>query len=347
MTLYPLKFVPRFVQKMWGGRKIETVMGKTLPAGESIGESWELYDFPPGVVDGSAGWVSAAVANGPLAGKTLHELVVSAGRDLYGDVGLVGEGAVAGQFPILIKYLDAREDLSVQVHPDAGYCAQHSGAYLKSEAWYVVQHEPGARLLKGLMPGVSREAFEKAIADGSVEKMIKSMTVKDGDCHYLPSGTIHALGGGILAAEVQTPSDTTFRVFDFNRVDPSTGKLRKLHVQEAMECIDFSGNPQPEQRRSHTASVHATVTRLCTCEFFTMEKVRFTAGVEQAIPFDQPVVWMMMEGECEIRVEGLAEPTRIGKGDTVLLPAKMAKPTLKTLTDCVWLETTFPTKSGV
>ena len=341
MTLYPLKFTPQFVQKMWGGRKLEEVFAKPLPPGQQIGESWELYDFPPGVVQGSTDWVSATIANGPLAGKTLHDLVLSAGSDLYGDVSLVGP---AGQFPILIKYLDARKDLSVQVHPDAAYCANHPEAHMKSEAWYVVRHAPGARILKGLMPGVSRDAFENSIADGSVEKMIKSIPVKDGDCHYLPSGTIHALGAGIFAAEVQMPSDTTYRVFDFNRVEPTTGKLRGLHVQQALECIDFSGKQAGEQRRSHSASFHATVTRLCACEFFTIEKVRFSQGVEQPIPYDQPVVWMMLQGQCEVRVDGLAEPTWISAGDTILFPAKVAKPILKTLTDCVWLEITFPTR---
>jgi mannose-6-phosphate isomerase len=339
MSLYPLTFVPRFVEKIWGGRACETVLGKQLPAG-NIGESWEIYDFPPGVVDKSAGWVSAQVANGPLAGKTLHELVQTRRDELMGNVALVnGE-----QFPLLIKYLDAREDLSVQVHPDAQYARTHPGAFLKSEAWYVVKGEPGSRILKGLIPGVQRQQFEKAIADGTVEKLIKTVPVKDGDCYYLPSGTVHALGAGILAAEVQTPSDTTFRVFDFNRLDPSTGKPRGLHVQQALECIDFSGKPEPRQQRSHAATVHTTVTKLCSCEFFTMEKVRFVGGVQEEIPYDQPVIWMMLAGEAEVSVGGGLAPTKLVKGQTVLMPAKMQKPTLKTITDCVWIEVTFATR---
>jgi mannose-6-phosphate isomerase len=341
MTLYPLKFTPLLVEKIWGGRKIGDLLGKALPEGKLIGESWELYDFPPGVVEGSSGWVSAAVASGPLAGMTLHELVQSCGRELMGDVPLVGE---AGQFPVLIKYLDAREDLSVQVHPDAAYCQRHPDAHLKSEAWYVVQHEPGARLLKGMMPGATREQFEQAIATGEVEQLIKSIPARQGDCHYLESGTVHALGAGMLAAEVQTPSDTTFRVYDFGRLDPGTGKPRRLHVEQAMECIGFSGRAEKPQQRSHSASYHTTVSRLCSCPYFTIEKVRMVEGLEEAVPYDQPVVWMMLQGECEVRVEGLVEPTRLGRGDTVLLPAKMNKPMLKTLSDCVWLEATMPTR---
>jgi mannose-6-phosphate isomerase len=203
--LYPLIFKPRFVDKIWGGRKLQAVLGKELPSDKPIGESWELYDFPPGVVEGSKDWVSAEVATGPLAGRTLHSLVQEYGSALHGGVKLV---APHGQFPILIKFLDAREDLSVQVHPDQDYANTHPGAHLKSEAWYVFQHEPGARILKGLKKGTTREQFKQAIGDGTVEQFIEAIPVKEGHCHYLPSGTIHALGAGILVAEVQPPSDT-------------------------------------------------------------------------------------------------------------------------------------------
>jgi len=341
MSLYPLKFRPRFVEKIWGGRKLETILGKKPPSEKPIGESWELYDFPPGVIEGSSKWVSAAVSNGPLAGKTLHDLVTQFGAELHGDVKLV---APHGQFPILIKFLDAREDLSVQVHPPQEYADKHPGAYLKSEAWYVFQHDDNARILKGLMPGVTREQFKNSIDEGTVEKLIKSIPVKDGDCYYLPSGTVHALGAGILAAEVQTPSDTTFRVFDFNRLE--NGKPRKLHIQESLESIDFTGaiDRAGEQKRSHVAGYHTTVTQLVNCPYFKLEKVRMTEGVEEAVPYDEPVVWMMLEGEAQLRVKDLKEPTTVRKGETVLLPARMNDPIIKTTKDSVWLEVTFPTK---
>ncbi|HZZ44711.1 MAG TPA: type I phosphomannose isomerase catalytic subunit [Tepidisphaeraceae bacterium] len=337
MSLYPLKFKPRLVEKIWGGQKISSVLNKPLPAGKQIGESWELYDFPPGVVGGEDGWVSAFVANGKLAGRTLHQLVNEFGRELLGDVKLTPEG----QFPILIKFLDAREDLSVQVHPPAEYCAKHAGAHLKSEAWYVVQSDPGARILKGLKKGATHESFKTAIQAGTVEGLIEAIPVKEGHCHYLPSGTVHALGAGILAAEVQTPSDTTFRVFDFNRIEEVTGKPRKLHVDEALECIDFTGKPEPVQRRSHVASFFTTVTRLVTSDYFKLEKVRMTEGIEEAVPYDQPVVWMMLDGQLELHTDG-AEPVKATRGETLLLPAKMKNPRIKTLQDCVWLEVTLP-----
>ncbi len=344
MSLYPLKFKPRFVEKIWGGRKLESVLGKSLPANQLIGESWELYDFPPGTVEGTSGWVSAEVASGPLAGKTLHELIDQFGRGIHGDVPLAG---AQKQFPILIKFLDAREDLSVQVHPDEKYADAHADAHLKSEAWYILQHEPGARILKGVRPGVTRGQFETGITSGTVESMINTIPVKEGQCYYLPSGTVHALGAGILVAEVQMPSDTTYRVFDFNRVDATTGKPRKLHVHQAMECIDFTGDldRRSEQKRVHTAGFHTTVTRLVDCPYFKIEKVRMSEGVEEGIPYDQPVVWMMLRGQSQVSVAKGAEPTLIRAGETVLLPAEMDRPMIKTLGDCVWLEVTFPEKA--
>jgi mannose-6-phosphate isomerase len=344
MSLYPLKFKPRYVEKMWGGRKIETVLGKPLPQGKQIGEGWELYDFPPGVIENSRDWISAEVANGPLAGQTLHQLVTDFGRALTGDVPLVG---AHGQFPILIKFLDAREDLSVQVHPDQDYAHTHPDAHLKSEAWYVVHSDEDARILKGLRKGVTREQFLQAIERGESDRLIQSIPIKPGHCHYLPSGTVHALGAGILAAEVQTPSDTTFRVFDFNRIDPSTGEQRTLHVEQAMQCIDFSGDDEPAQPRSHVAGLFTTVSRLVTSPHFKLEKVRMTEGIEEPVPYDEPVVWIVLEGNAEVRVSGVAEPTRFGRGDTVLLPAEMKSPIIKTTSDCVWLEVTFPTRTDI
>ena len=247
--LHPLRFQPRLVPKMWGGRRLSS-FGKELPDSDPVGESWEVYDFPPGVADGaSRGWVSAAVAEGPLAGRTLHDLMSDEAmrHRILGRVPPVQTPA-GPQFPLLIKFLDAADDLSVQVHPDEAYAAEHAEAHLKNEAWYVLQAEPNSRLLKGLEAGVTRESFERAVADGTVEGLLTGLPAVVGECHYLPSGTVHALGAGMLVAEVQTPSDTTYRVYDFKRKDPKTGEERELHVDRALRCIDFSTagtNPTP------------------------------------------------------------------------------------------------------
>ena len=341
MSLYPLKFRPRFVEKIWGGAKLQSVLGKTLPEGKLIGETWELYDFPPGVVDQSGQWISSEIANGPLAGRTLHSVIQDYKADLHGDVPLLN----GSQFPILIKFLDAREDLSLQVHPPKHYADAHPGSHLKTEAWYVLENDPGAKLYRGLVPNVTPERFRAAIADGSVMDLVNAIDVKPGQCFFLPSGTVHALGAGILVAEVQTPSDTTFRVFDFNRLE--NGRPRKLHVEEALACIDFSNQNQPEQPRSHTAGFFTTVTRLVTSEFFTIEKVRFVEGVEEPVPYDQPVVWMMLQGQAQVKVDGLRDPVQFSKGETFLLPARMKNPIIKTLSDCAWLEVTFPVRGEI
>lgn len=337
--LYPMIFKPRYVPKMWGGQKLKTILHKDIPEVQPIGESWELYDFPPGVVDQSDRWVSSVLDNGPLAGQTLHQLVEKFETDLYGDVKLVGS---QGQFPVLIKYLDAKEDLSVQVHPPQAYVESHPDAHLKNEAWYIIQHDPGARILKGLVPGTTRQSFEQSIREGTCDRLLRSIPVKTGDCFYLPSGTVHALGAGCFVAEVQTPSDTTYRVYDFKRIDPATGKERELHVEQALECIDFSGQESQTPPRRHEAGMFTTVTRLVEAPQFVIEKVRMHQGVEQSIPYDQPVVWMILDGQAALRVKNIDTPITVSRGTTVLLPARMTEPVVSALSDVQWLEVTFP-----
>ena len=331
MNLYPLLFKPRFVEKMWGGRKLQTVLDKSLPPGKPFGESWEIYDFPPGVVDKSSNWVSAEIVNGNLAGTTLHTLMTERRRDLLGDVSPSG---AHDQFPLLIKYLDAREDLSVQVHPDATYAAANTGAHLKSESWYVVQHQPGARILKGLTFGVDKAGFAEAVKTGQVEQAIRAIEVGTGHSHYLPSGTVHALGAGILAAEVQTPSDTTYRVYDFDRVDPSSGKLRDLHVEQAMQCIDFENEPP--------AAVTDGSPQLVRNEFFHMDRVSRNVGETIDIHPGRPKIWMIVSGSLNIQLIDQPDRYVFGKGHTVLLPASMSKATATASQDVTLLDVSFP-----
>jgi len=330
MMLYPLKFRPRLVEKMWGGRKLQMVLGKSLPEGKPIGESWELFDFPPGVVESSKGWVSSEVVNGPLAGRMLHWLVENHRDELLGPVPLSGR---EGQFPILIKFLDAREDLSVQVHPDQAYADANPHAHLKSEAWYVLQRDPGSRLLQGLQPGTTREAFEAAIRRGDVDRLIQSLPAEEGDCFYLPSGTVHALGAGLLVAEVQTPSDTTFRVFDFNRIDPSTGKPRTLHVEQALRCIDFSPT---SSLPAESQSQH----RLVTSPYFHLERCRLNGGKQRSVRHAGPKIVIVVEGM--LAMDGL--PSAV-KGEVVLIPASRSDLVFRTAFGCVFLEVTFPAQN--
>jgi mannose-6-phosphate isomerase len=332
-ALHPLRFKPRLVPKMWGGRRLAS-LGKNLPDAEPVGESWELYDFPPGVVD--SGWTSATVAEGSLAGKTLHDLM--ADDDLRHRI--LGHAEPVDtehgpQFPLLIKFLDAAADLSVQVHPDTAYAEANPGAHLKNETWYILRHEPDARLLKGLEAGVTREALESAIADGTVEKLITALPARVGDCHYLPSGTVHALGAGMLVAEVQTPSDTTYRVYDFQRKDPKTGQERQLHVDQALECIDFSTagtNPTPPRSGDGV---------LTDAPQFTLRRTSASAGSSVPLPQATLAVVILVEGQAHLAGDDV-EPRPLACGDTLLVPAEMTGATIHATIDAAWLITTLP-----
>lgn len=345
MTLYPFKFVPRFVQKMWGGRALQAVADKRLPGGDEllIGESWELYDFPPGAVgadgrqpgDDPAGWTSSIIANGPLKGERLHSVMLFERAALLGAAQPVDTPSGA-QFPLLIKFLDARQDLSVQVHPNAAYAASHEGAALKNECWHVLSHEPGARLLMGAKPGTTREAFEAAVRDGTCESLLNAVPVKLGDTYYLPSGTVHALGAGIVAAEVQTPSDTTYRVFDFNRVDPSTGKPRGLHIEQAVECIDFT----TDATKNYVPPSDQDGVVVTQSPQFTLTQRLLKAGEdepEETAAGGTMRVMMILSGHGTVGTgKGCTEFSR---GETLLIPAS-AKANIVAKADVRWLEAT-------
>jgi len=323
LATQPMRFTPRLVPKMWGGRRLGD-LGKPLPADEPVGESWELYDFPPGVVEADA-WSSAEVADGPMAGKTLHELVADeATRSaILGDAKPV-ETPHGPQFPLLIKFLDAGDDLSVQVHPDDAYAAGHAEAHLKNECWYVLRHEPNARLLKGLVPEATRASFEQAIKDGTVEDLIAAIPAKLDDCHYLPSGTVHALGAGMLVAEVQTPSDTTYRVYDFKRKDPKTGQERQLHVDQALACIDFGSTVDD------LPPVTSGDGRLVSAPQFTLDRQTLAANATAALPAGC-VVAMVVKGSAN--VGGVSA----NAGDTLLVPAAAEDRGVVTSEGCVVL----------
>lgn len=355
VPLYPLKFRPRFVSRMWGGRRLQFALHKPLPPGEQVGESWELYDFPPGVIERSQDWTSAQVANGGLAGHTLHELVLAMPHRLLGNVQPVPTRA-GPQFPLLVKFLDAQQDLSVQVHPDEAYAAAHPEAVIKNEAWYVMAAEPGARLLKGLKPGTTRQQFEAALADGSVERLIHSVPARVGDVHYLPSGTVHALGAGMLVAEVQTPSDTTFRVYDFKRIDPATGRERELHVQQALEVIDFGAGGSDEHRPITSDGASRRGERrsdegagvpgreggiVAVAPQFTLAKWSSHEAMRSPLAAGAPSALIVIEGEGGIVGEGFSE-VKFAKGDTLLIPADLVGSQLDPESECEWLEVTFP-----
>ena len=315
MTPYSLLFKPIYKEQVCCGRELVR-LGKQLPEGVSIGESWELADLPESIAGGRS-----VIANGELAGITLRQALEQHEKMILG----AAKPTPGGGFPLLIKYLDARENLSVQVHPDEVYIRNHPETHLKSEAWYIIDAEPGAVIYRGIDPAVSREQFARHIETDNVIDDLIAIPVKSGDCHYLPSGTCHALGAGIVIAEIQTPSDTTFRVHDWGRTD------RELHIEAALECIHFglhAGNDsldanenahQPQIRPIEVKGVSSTP--LVISDHFEIEVIRVEASGNLGIVTNgMPIIWMLIEGSAEIESDETASiPLR--KGDTVLHPA--------------------------
>jgi mannose-6-phosphate isomerase len=212
------------MERIWGGRKLAQLFRKNLPPNKPIGESWEVVDRPE---------AQSIVSNGPLKGKTLHELWSQGRKEIFGDL------PNSPRFPLLIKLLDAQEKLSLQVHPPEKIAAKLGGEP-KTECWYVANAESGAELFIGFKESTNREQFQKLLWAGSAADHVHTIRVQQGDAMFLPAGRFHAVGAGNVLVEIQQNSDTTYRVFDWNRVDQQTGKPRKLHVDEALESIDFS-----------------------------------------------------------------------------------------------------------
>ena len=220
----PLVFEPIFQERIWGGRRLETAFGKKLPAEKRIGESWEIVDRPE---------AQSIVARGPLKGKTLHHLWTQHRDEIF-------EGlSDAPRFPLLLKLIDAQEKLSLQVHPPEKIAAK-LGSEPKTEFWYVAAAEPGAELFLGFRESTTRDEFEKVVREGSAAEHVHKIRVKAGDAVFLPAGRFHGIGAGNLLVEIQQNSDTTYRVFDWNRVDPATGMPRQLHIEQALQSIDFN-----------------------------------------------------------------------------------------------------------
>lgn len=310
MDPYPLLLEPILKPKVWGGRWLSN-LGKKLPEGQTIGESWELADLPPDIPGGRS-----AIANGPLAGTTLHDAI----RKHHGQI--MGAGRLTGHsgFPLLIKYLDARENLSVQVHPNEDYAARRPECHLKSEAWVVIHAAPGAVIYTGIRPEVGASQFEADLASNDVVKDLVAVPARAGDCHYLPSGTCHALGAGVVVAEVQTPSDTTFRVYDWGR----TGVGRDLHIRQAMECIRF-GPAAPARKLPPSFEVDGIHTAsLAMTEHFQIERLdaREEAGTRIETS-ELPEIWMMIQGAATID-PARGGPVKLHPGDTTLIPAALA-----------------------
>ncbi|HYE02640.1 MAG TPA: class I mannose-6-phosphate isomerase [Phycisphaerales bacterium] len=326
---HPLTLAPILLPKVWGGRRLVR-LGKPLPPAELIGESWELADLEQTSLSGAGGGARRSlIASGPLAGMTIRHAAEAWGPGLLGP-----DHPPSAPFPLLVKYLDARENLSVQVHPSPAYARSNPGAHLKTECWLVLEAEPGAVIYKGLRRAVSPADLAAAARDGALPGLLHAEPAVPGQMHLLPSGTIHALGAGVLVAEVQTPSDTTFRLFDWGRAG------RELHLDEAVEC--YAGGaawraPAPTWLGSGGAAGDpgARHGRLVETAFFTVDAARLGAGGGLAlaaclpattapVPAPAPLVLMLVAGG-PVRLEGHdMDPHSLTLGQTCLVPAGVA-----------------------
>lgn len=305
---YPLRFRPILKAKVWGGRRLARY-GKDLPEREPIGESWEVADLASTAASGGGGGEARSVIdNGDLAGRTLHDAIGAWGDDLIPARKLTTDGS----FPLLVKYLDATENLSVQVHPSPAYAAAHPEAHLKTECWYVLEAEPGSLLYAGVKAGVTAERFERDIRDDAVVEDLVSIEARRGQMHLLPSGTVHALGAGVLVAEVQTPSDTTFRVYDWGRTD------RALHVRQALEAMTLADVPEATSVASDVACAELVGT-----EHFCVDEIH----VEDTHPLDVSccAVLMAVDGEAVLEAtDDSFEPVAMRMGTTIVVPSACA-----------------------
>jgi len=322
-VLGPLQFVPFLRPMVWGGRRLGDVLGKQLPTDEPYGESWEISDHP---------LHRSVVANGPLAGTTLRELM-----EIRHDE-LLGPTSRHTNFPLLVKYLDCSDWLSVQVHPDEEAVKRlWPGEGSKTEAWFVIDAAPGSRIYAGLQPGIGKDELRAAIEAGTVAECLHSFEPKPGDCVYLPAGTIHAVGGGVLLAEVQQTSDATFRLFDWNRRD-AQGKSRKLHVEEGLESIHWEQGPlmpvawspmleliePPLHLRSSPRACSARISSfgLVECSYF---EIRFARSLNGPLSIDKdagrPRVLMVLTGTGVLT--SLERKDALYAGQTWLFPASL------------------------
>ena len=296
MEIYPLKLKPIYKKRIWGGQKLRSFFGKDLPEGQKIGESWELADLPND---------KTLIANGELIGKTLAEVIEKYPNEI------TGPKYNHGPFPLLIKFLDAQDILSVQVHPDEQACKRLGEGEPKTECWYIICAQPDSFIYKGLKKGVTKSQFKDAIINGNVEELLAKVPVEPGQCHFLPAGTPHSIGPNILIAEIQQPSDTTYRIFDWNRVDEN-GNSRQLHIEQSLESINFD--------LSQDDFGITTVGRLVDCEYFTVDKGHQAKSCEVLLSSGQLKVLIIVSGNGIISGKAV-ESIEFKGGDCLLIPA--------------------------
>jgi mannose-6-phosphate isomerase len=303
--LYPLKFNPILKSKIWGGKKLEKLLHKKPGKLSNIGESWEISGFDEEI---------SIVTNGFLKGNSLEELIEIYMGDLVGDK--VFEKFEI-QFPLLFKFIEAADVLSVQVHPDDRYAQPRHNSYGKTEMWYVIQADKGAELISGFKKDTDKPEYLAALESGKIKDLLNIVEVKEGDVFFIPAGRVHAIGSGIVLAEIQQTSDLTYRIYDWNRKS-SDGKSRELHTDLALEVIDFKATKKCKTEYKH---VKNQTVNLVECSFFKTNILEFDMEIEKDyITIDSFIIYMCIKGSFKIKYnDNIYE--NISIGETVLIPA--------------------------
>lgn len=310
--MYPIKFKPILKERLWGGTKLKTLFNKPIET-DITGESWEVS-----AVKGDI----SVVANGDFSGKTLQELIDLYPNELLGKHVYEKFGA---DFPILIKFIDAREDLSIQVHPNDELAKKRHDSFGKTEMWYVMQADEGAELIVGFNKSVTKEEYQQHLNNGTLTDIMNYEKVHEGDTFFINTGKVHAIGGGIIIAEIQQTSDITYRVYDFNRRDKN-GNLRELHTEQALDAIDYQ--KKDDFKVNYPKTENAT-NAMVNCPYFITNYLKLTQNFEKEIGSEDSFhIYMCVKGSGVVS-DGNCE-VFVNQGETVLFPASCEKLCVKT-----------------
>ena len=321
MLNYPIKFQPILKEKIWGGNKLVTQFHKKSDL-KNVGESWEISD-----VEGDV----SIVENGFLKGRSLKELLVTYKSDLIGEINYANFG---NKFPLLIKFIDAHQDLSVQVHPNDKLSKERHNSFGKTEMWYIMQSDKGSRLLLGFNKTITSEEYVKLLEDKNIMSVLNGVSVKKGDAFFIETGTVHAIGAGIVLAEIQQTSDVTYRIYDFDRIDDQ-GNERELHTDLAVDALNFSN--EIDTVRNYSKNKNALNT-IAACQYFKTNFIPVNGEIVLDYKnTDSFVIFMCVEGSAEISIFENSET--INLGETILIPATAKKVFIES-SGCELLEVT-------
>ncbi len=303
MKIYPLQFEPILKERIWGGEKLNTILNKSITS-KNTGESWELS-----TVEGDV----SIVSNGELKGKSLTAIINEAPVEI---VGTAVHKRFGKQFPLLFKYLDAREDLSIQVHPNDELAKKRHHSFGKTEMWYIMQADPGARIIVGFKEKSNPQEYLENLKNKSLDVILDDVKVKEGDVFFLETGTVHAIGAGLVVAEIQQTSDITYRIYDFDRVD-AQGNTRELHVDLALDAINYDkvDTYKPYERKMNQSNT------IVDCPYFTTNFVPLAGATRIKKTGETFTVYMCIDGAFELLYDGVVYNYK--KGDTVLIPAAL------------------------